>query len=263
MKYLYPGFLILILYIPNLIAQLPQQEIEIGVEEKLDTYLPLSLQFYSENGDTMALKELVDKPTVLSMVYYRCPGICSPLMDGIADVIDKSDLELGEDYRVLTISFDPREGIELAQRKKANYLNRMIKKEAAKEGWLFFTSDSTNSADLTRLTGFKYKRQGNDFIHTATLVVLSPDGKIVRYLNGTYFLPFEFKLSIVEASKGKSGPTLNKVLQYCYSYDPSGQTYVLNITRVAGILITFAAIIFLLILVLKPLFRKKLIKDRT
>jgi protein SCO1/2 len=133
------------------------------------------------------------------------------------------------------------------------------KVEEAKNGWLFFTSDSASIARVTNATGFKYKRTGNDFLHAASLTVVSNDGKITRYLNGIYFLPFEWKMAIVEASKGQSGPTLNKVLRFCYSYDPVGQTYVMNITKISGTIILFLAVLFLLILIFKSKKKKNLI----
>jgi protein SCO1/2 len=235
-------------------------DVEIGVVEHLDEFLPDSISLINENGQQVWLADVIDKPTVINFVYYRCPGICSPLMEAVAGVMDKSDLVPGVDYQVLTISFDPSETIELGIRKKNNYLNLMSKKvEEAKKGWLFFTSDSASIAKATNATGFKYKRTGNDYLHAASLTVVSKDGKITRYLNGLYFLPFEWKMAIVEASKGQSGPTLNKVLRYCYSYDPEGQTYVMNVTKVSGTLILFFAAIFLLILIFKPKKKKNLI----
>ena len=204
-------------------------DVEIGVIEKLDQYIPMDIMLVDEHGDTVIIGELIDKPTILNFVYYRCPGICSPLMDGLSNVMDGTDLVLGEDYQALTISFDAREGTMLATRKKNNYLNLMEKKEEAEMGWLFFTSDSANIARLTDATGFRYKPTGNDFIHAATLIIVDPEGKISRYMNGIYFLPFELKMSILDAAAGKSGPTFNRVLQFCYSYDPEGQKYVLNI----------------------------------
>jgi len=94
-------------------------------------------------------------------------------------------------------------------------------------------------------------------VHAAALIVLSPERKITRYLNGIYFQPFEFKMALVEASKGKSGPTINRFLQFCYAYDPQGKQYVLNVTRVSGIMIAFLAVVFFLWLALRPLFMRK------
>ncbi|MDF1573214.1 MAG: SCO family protein [Bacteroidales bacterium] len=241
---------------PGLQAQdLAQQSLEIGVEEKLNNTIPLDVFLFNIEGDTVYLRDIYDKPTILNFVYYRCPGICSPLMDGLADVIDKSELVIGEDYQAITISFDPRESSMLAERKKNNYLNLMEKKEQAEKGWTFYTGDSVNIAKLTDAVGFRYKAVGNDFIHSATLVITSPNGKITRYMNGIYFLPFELKMSIIDANEGKAGPTINKVLQYCYAYDPEGQEYVLNITKITGTLMIFIALIVFLVLILKK--RKK------
>jgi protein SCO1 len=229
---------------------LAQQSLEIGVEEKLGNTVPLDAFLFNIEGDTVYLRDIYDKPTIICFVYYRCPGICSPLMDGLAEVIDRSDLVIGRDYQAITISFDPRESAMLAERKRNNYQNLMEKADLAKEGWTFYTADSANIARLTDATGFRYKPVGNDFIHSATLIVTSPRGKITRYMNGIYFLPFELKMSVLDASEGKTGPTINKVLQYCYSFDPEGQEYVFNITKVAGTLIIFFGVVIFLILIL-------------
>ena len=230
-------------------------DFEVGVIEHLEEYIPEDVMITNEAGELVNLKKQIDKPTALIFVYYRCPGICSPLMDGLAEVIEKSDLELSKDYQVITISFDPTETIDLAIKKKNNYKS-LVKGKNTQEGWKFFTADSINIAKATQSMGFRYKKTGNDYTHAATVIVLSPEGKITRYLNGTYFLPFEFKLAMLEASKGQAGPTINKILQYCYSYDPVGQTYVLNITKITGtIILAMGIIVFLLLVIRKP--RKK------
>lgn len=239
----------------TIVSKLP----EIGIVERLDTYMPGDIVLMGESGTTVLLDSLVDKPTVLAFVYYRCPGICTPLMDGLADVINKASIEIGTDYQIITVSFNPREGYELASRKKKNYMN-MVTVEGAEDGWKFFVTDSLNIQRLTSSAGFYYKRVGNDFLHTATLVFLDKDRKITRYLNGTRFLPFEFKMAVLETSKGQSGPTINKILQYCYAYDPQGQAYVLNITRVSGIFIMMIMFTIFIILTIKPIARK--IKER-
>jgi protein SCO1 len=250
--------ILLILFPLYISGQVPvqQEDPEIGIIEKLEDTLPADFKLVNQDGDTVTLGNIVNKPTVLSFVYFRCPGICSPLMDGLAEVINLSDMKIGEDYQVLTISFDPRENTELAAKKYNNYLN-LVKKEGAKKGWTFFTADSATISRFTRAAGFKYKKVGNDFVHAAAIIVLSPERKITRYLNGIYFQPFEFKMALVEASKGQSGPTINRILQFCYAYDPQGKQYVLNITRVSGIMISFLAILFFLWLVVKPIFKKK------
>jgi len=225
---------------------------EIGIVEHLDEFLPTDIYLINENNQRVLLSDIIDKPTIINWVYFRCPGICSPLMEGLANVMDASDLVAGVDYQVLTISFDPSETIELGIRKKTSYLNLVDKKEAISQGWKFFVSDSASIVKGTNAVGFKYKRTGKDFVHAASVTVVSPKRKITRYLNGIYFLPFDFKMAIIESSKGMSAPTINKIMQYCFSYDPVGQAYVLNVTKISGTLILFVAMIFFLVLIFKP-----------
>jgi protein SCO1/2 len=170
-------------------------------------------------------------------------------MNGLSQVIDRLDLEPGKDYQVITISFDPTEDYLKAVEKKKNYLDNMQKK-IPPDSWRFFTSDSVNAARITDAVGFRYIRQGKDFIHSAGIMVLSPKGKITRYLYGTDFLPFDVKMALTEASEGKATPTIAKIVKLCYSYDPEGRRYVLNITRIAGggilvLLIAFVAFVTL------------------
>jgi protein SCO1/2 len=228
------------------------KDTEIGIVEHLDEFLPTDIYLIDENNQRVLLTDLIDKPTIINFVYFRCPGICSPLMEGLAQVMDKCDLVPGVDYQVLTISFDPRETIDLGIKKKNNYLNLVNKKETIRKGWKFFVSDSASIAKGTNAVGFKYKRTGQDFAHAAAVVVVSPKGKITRYLTGIYFLPFDFKMAIIEASKGLSAPTISKIMQYCFSYDPIGKAYVLNVTKISGTLILFLASIFFLVLIFKP-----------
>lgn len=212
----------------------------IGIYEKLDDYVPDDAMFTDENGNLVNFKSLVDKPTILTLVYYTCPGICSPLLDGVAEVISRTEMTLGKDFQVLTVSFNPKETYHLAKSKKKNYLSQ-VKKQIDTTQWKWFVGDSINIYKLTNSVGFRYKREGNDFIHAAAIMVLSPDGKITRYLYGTYFLPFDLKMAVSEAARGQSGPTINKILNYCFSYDPDGKKYVFNITKVAATVILFFA----------------------
>lgn len=248
--------LFIFLFSSTLFAQKPfddkTQDPEIGIVEHLDTYLPSDIYLIDENNQRVSLTSLIDKPTIINWVYFRCPGICSPLMEGLANVMDQSDLVPGVDYQVLTISFDPRETIDLGIKKKENYLKLVNKKESIAKGWKFFVSDTVSIEKGTNATGFKYKRTGKDYAHAAAITVVSPKGKITRYLTGIYFLPFDFKMAIIESSKGMSAPTITKIMQYCFSYDPIGKAYVLNVTKISGTLILFVAILFFLVLIFKP-----------
>jgi len=232
------------------------QQMQVGFDEKQGQYAALDIKLINETGDTVLLSDIIKRPTILNLVYFRCPGTCSPLMWGISKFIDEVDLQLGTDYQVITISFDYTEGIDLGIQKKANYVSTMKKKESAKN-WLFFVSDSINIARLTSSVGFNYKYINNQFVHPTGLIALSSDGKITRYLRGIEFLPFEIKITMVEAADGKIGPSINRVLAICYSYDENGNKFVFNVTRVSAIIIIFIAIVMFIVLMLT---KKKTIK---
>jgi protein SCO1/2 len=226
---------------------------KIGIYEHLDQYIRDDIQLIDKDSSFVNLKSLIDKPTVFAFIYYNCPGLCSPLLGGLAEVIDRTDMTLGKDYQVITISFNPDDYPSLGQKKKANYVNG-IKKPIDENQWIWLTGDSLNIEKITNNLGFKFIKDGKEYIHAAAIMVVSPNGKITRYLHGTYFLPFDLKMSVVEASKEVSGPTINKVLKFCFSYDPEGKRYVFNITKISGIIILGAALILFAFLVLK---RKK------
>jgi protein SCO1/2 len=218
---------------------------ELGIYENLDSYLPDNLDFIDENNNPVNLKTQIDKPTVIALVYYECPGLCSPLLEGVAEVITKAKIDLGTEYQVFTVSFDPSEKAELAKAKKDNYA-KLVNGKDVENGWKWLTGDSANVSRLLNTLGYRVKKEGDEFIHPASIIVISPQGKITRYLHGTYFLPFDLKMAVVEASEERSSPTINKVLKFCFSYDAEGKKYVFNITKVAGtIILLFAGGLFL------------------
>ena len=225
------------------------KQMQIGFEEKQGQYAAMDIKMVNENGDTVLLKDVINKPTILNLVYFECPGTCSPLMWGVSKFIDELDLHLGQDYGVLTISFDPTENIDLAIKKKANYINTMKKKEEA-ENWQFFVSDSIDIAKLTKSIGFNYQIINDQYVHPTGLIALAADGKIVRYLRGIEFLPFDIKITLVEAAKGKIGPSINRLLAVCYGYDSKGNEFVFNVTRVSAVVILFIVIVVFLVLAL-------------
>lgn len=231
------------------------QQMQFGFEEKQGEYADLDIKLINENGDTVLLKEVITKPTILSLVYYRCPGTCSPLLWGVTKFIDEIDLKPGEDYQVLTISFDHTEGIELGIKKKASYISTMTKKESA-AAWQFFVADSTQIAALTQSVGFHFQKVNNEYVHPTGLIALAADGKITRYLRGIEFLPFDIKITMVEAAQGKIGPSINRLLAMCYSYDTMGNQYVFNVTKVSAIVISFFLGLLLLYLSLKTKFKR-------
>ncbi len=242
----------------NLFSQsnLFNQQMQVGFEEKQGQYADLNVKLVNEAGDTVLLKDVIMKPTILNLVYYQCAGTCSPLMWSISKIIDAMDLQLGKDYQVITISFDPSEKINLGINKKASYISTMKKKEEAKN-WQFFVSDSIDIARLTRSVGFNYQKVNDQYVHPTGLIALAADGKIIRYLRGIDFLPFDIKITLVEAAKGKIGPSINRLLAVCYGYDSKGNQFVFNVTRVSAIVIIFIVVIVFLVLALS---RVKLFK---
>ena len=223
---------------------------EIGFDEKIGASIPLDLRFLDEHGQTVSLKQLFDKPVLFCLVYYRCPGLCSPLLKGVADVVDHMDLMPDKDFKIVTISFDPKETYITASEKKNNYLASM-KKQISDDSWRFLVGDSASVAQITDAVGFRYLPQGNDFMHGASIMAISPEGKIARYLYGTEFQPLDVKLALIEASEGRTGPTISKLMKLCYSYDPEAKQYVLSITRIAGGGILFFMAIFVTVFVIK------------
>lgn len=228
-------FIILFILFNNAFAQEDSNapKPEVGIFERLGETIPDGIILTNESGQQVDVKSLITKPTVFSLVYFRCPGICSPLLNGVSTVIDKTNLEPGKDYDLITISFDPTEDYKLAAGKKESYLENLDRKIPA-DSWRFLTGDSANIKKIADALGFKFQKQGNDYMHGASIMLVSPDGKIARYLYGVEYLPFDFKMAVTEASEGKVIPSINKIMKMCFSFDPEGRKYVLNVTRIAG-----------------------------
>lgn len=224
-------------------------DIEIGIIEKLGDTIPMNLHFLNESNDTVTLGQLIDKPTILFFVYFDCPNICSPLMDGVADVVSKLDLQLGKDYQIITISFNTKDTPEKAVEKKKNFVQK-ISKENQKH-WIYLTGEQDNITAITEAVGYKYKAQGLDFAHASCIIALSPQGKITRYLYGLTFLPFDVKMALVEAQKGIARPTINRLLEYCFAYNPASKSYTIQITRIIGALTIFIVALVLGFLLLR------------
>jgi protein SCO1/2 len=217
---------------------------KVGIVEHLGDRLALEdLSFFDEDGRPITLKDLFDRPIVLTLVYYKCPGICTPLLQELAAAVDKCDLVPGEDYRIVTISFDPTETAELARPKKANMIAEVKTKVVPPDGWRFLTGDAENVRAITEAVGFRYipDRNKTDFIHAATVMFLSTDGMIARYLNGTVINPAELELAVIDASEGRARSFMQKIQKLCYSYDPAGRAYVLKVNRIIlGVTLLFA-----------------------
>lgn len=220
---------------------------EIGIDEQLGKHIPLDLTFRDEEGNPVTLWDVVTKPTILSLIYYNCRHICPELLVGISETVSAMDMVSGDDFSLLTLSFDETDTPELALRTKMNYLTA-LNKDMPPSVWTFLTGDAASITALTEAVGFRFRREKEGFLHPASLIVLSPEGKITRYLYGTTFLPRDLSMAIYEASEGRPGRSVGRLLLYCFSYDPEGKRYVFNILKVFGtitILFLLSFIIYL------------------
>ncbi len=221
-----------------------------GIDQKLGEYAPLNLTFNDETGHPVMLRELIQKPTILAFVYYHCPNVCSLLLQNLADVLNKMPGEPSKEYTVLSVSFDETEKPSLALQKKKTYL-KMIERPFPEDAWRFLTGNKENIHRLADAVGFHFKRVGEDFEHPVALIILAPDGKIVRYMYGADPLPFDLKIALVEASQGKIGPTIAKFVRFCFSYDPKANTLVCHMLKVTGTVTLLFALSFIIFLLFK------------
>ena len=219
---------------------LPADLEAIGVTQNLDAQLPLDLEFVDDEGRTVTLGSYFDsdRPVLLSLVYYECPMLCTLVLDGMVRAMEEMDWIPGDQFEVVTVSIDPEETTQLAQQKKSNYLRSYGKAEAAK-GWHFLTGDEDAISRLADTVGFRYSylEENDEFAHPAVLFILTPDGKVSRYLFGVQHDPQTLRLSLVEASEGGIGSPVDKFLLYCYRYDPAEGTYApvaMQLMRVGG-----------------------------
>lgn len=221
----------------------PEEIREIGVDEKLNQQVDTSLTFLDGEGRTVALKDLLhkDRPVVLNLVYYSCPMLCGMVLQGALKSLKQVPYTAGKDIEVVTVSFDPKEGPTLAQAKKQNILAEYARPEA-KDGWHVLVDKDGNARRLADQVGFKYKWNDADqqFAHASVTMILTPEGKVSRYLYGIDYDARTMRLALTEASEGKIGTTVDKLLLFCYHYDPLSRSYVLFATKVmklGGVLI--------------------------
>lgn len=213
----------------------------VGIDQNLNGQVPLDLAFKDEEGRRATLRELLasGKPAILSLVYYECPMLCTQVLNGLTTALRALTIAPGDEFTILTVSFDPRETPALAASKKAVYLDRYGKPSAA-GGWRFLTGDEASIAALTTAVGFRYAydEEIEQFAHASGLVVLTPDGRIARYFFGIEYSPRDLRLALVEASQGRIGTPVDRLLLYCYRYDPTTGKYgavVMNMVRVGGV----------------------------
>ena len=227
-------------------AGLPKALQKVGIDQKLNEQIPLDAVFKDEQGREVRLAQFFGKkPVVLSLVYYDCPMLCTQVLNGMTSSFRKVAFNIGEQFEVVTVSFDPREQPQLAAAKKQVYLER-YNRPGAEAGWHFLTGDEANIKRLTEAVGFRYVWDDHpkQFAHASGIIVLTPEGKIARYFYGIEYAPKDLRLGLVEASQNQIGSPVDALMLYCYHYDPATGKYgaiVMNIMKVAGI-ITLALI---------------------
>ena len=207
---------------------------EVGIHEKLGAEVALDAVLRDEEGNEVTLRRLVDKPTILTMNFFTCTSICTPLLNGIVDALNRIPLEPGRDFQVITLSFDPKDTPEIAFQKRVNYL-RQMERPYPPAAWRFLTGSAEATKAVTDSVGFVFRREGSGFAHPGGVVVLTPRGTVSRYVYGIRFVAADLEMAVQEASRGRVRPTIARILDFCYSTDPQGRRTVFNMTRVVGL----------------------------
>jgi protein SCO1/2 len=214
---------------------------DIGIDQRLDAPLPLSLAFRDEAGRGVRLGDFFGRrPVILALVYYDCPMLCTQVLNGLVGSLNTISLRAGADFDVVLVSFDPRETPQDARAKKEAYLSR-YKHPASAAGWHFLTGREPEIQALAKAAGFRYRYDAelDQFAHASAIFVATPDGRLARYFYGIEYAPRDLRLALVEASSGKIGTPVDQILLFCFHYDPANGKYgavIVNIIRLAGLL---------------------------
>jgi protein SCO1/2 len=224
----------------NLKLAIPGALQGVGIDQKLDQQLPLNLTFRDEYGHTVPLSTYFhdNKPVIIAPVYYRCPMLCTQILNGLESSLKVVTFNAGQDFEVVALSFDPKDTPEIAAAKKAGYLRRYNRPGTA-NGWHFLTGDQPNIKALTDALGYHYKYDAktDQFAHASGIMIATPDGRISRYFYGVDYSPRDMRLGLVEASQRKIGNPVDAVLLFCFHYDPATGKYgavAMNTVRLAG-----------------------------
>lgn len=224
---------------------------EIGIDQKLNTVLPLDLEFRDEAGNSVRFGDYFKgKPVVLSLVYYECPMLCSMTLNGLLKSLRAVPFDVGKDFEVVTVSFEPRDTPAIAAAKKRSYVEE-YGRPGAERGWHFLTGNEDSIRSLTDAAGYRYKYDTHtrQWAHVSAILVVTPDGRVSQYLHGIEFSSRDLRLSLVQASQNRIGTVVDRVLLYCYHYDPATGKYgfvIMNVIRVAGALTVLLIAAFIL-----------------
>ena len=223
-------------------TSLPPSLREVRFDQRLDEQVPLDITFHDETGADVRLGDYFEhgRPVILVLAYFRCPRLCTEVLNGLVRALLDVNLTMGKDFDVVTVSFDARETPEMAAAKKKTYVER-YGRPGADEGWHFLTGDQDAIDRLTKAVGFRYSYDAakDQFAHASGIVVLTPSGKISRYFYDIQYSPRDVRLGLVEASNNRIGTPVDQVLLFCFHYDPNEGRYgaaVMNLVRAGGVL---------------------------
>jgi protein SCO1/2 len=233
------------------VSDLPPELRDVGIEERLGDKVPFDVTFTNENGEQVKLGDFFNsgKPVIITPIYYECPMLCNLIINGLTDGLKELNWQPGNQFEIVTFSIDPNEGHELAAMKKESYINLLGNQEAA-SGWHFLTTDQQNIDRMTETLGFKFKwsEEAQEFLHGSAIMFVSPDGQITRYLYGIEYPQLSLRNALFDAAEGKIGTVMDKVVLYCYTYDPDSRSYVasaVNIMKLGGLVTLTGLSIFL------------------
>jgi protein SCO1/2 len=216
------------------IGQRPELLRDVGIDPKLNDEIPLDLKFRDEHGNTVQLAQYFgSKPVILTLVYYSCPMLCTQVLNGLDRSLKQIPLDLGKDFNVVTVSIDPTERPVLAEAKQAMYTG-MYGRPGAEQGWHFLTGDQPEIKALTQAVGFRYAYDpdSKQYAHASVIMLLTPEGRMARYIYGIQYPERDLRLGLIEASQGKISSPVDQILLFCYHYDPHTGKYGLLISRV-------------------------------
>jgi len=206
----------------------------VGIQQNLNGQIPADLVFRDETGKTVRLGDYFgQKPLILSLVYYRCPMLCGEVLSGLSSALKVLKFNVGDEFNVLTVSFDPKDTSQIGAAKKAEYMER-YGRPGADQGWHFLTGPQSSIDALTKAAGFQYQYdpKTEQFAHSTAIMILTPEGKIAQYYYGVEYAPKDLRLGLVQASENKIGTITDQILLYCYHYDPTTGKYGAMISRI-------------------------------
>jgi protein SCO1/2 len=216
------------------------------ITEKTGQFVPLDAEFLDAAGKPHNLREIVDRPTILLPIYFYCPNICSKNLANLAVALNNLRSRPGRDYRVIALSFNTDEGPKDAARAKRNYLKILDKGFPAKE-WFFLTGKQGAIESVTKSVGFRFQRLDDEtFIHPAALIILAGDGKIIRYVYGS-FLAGDIDIGLADAAKGVPSLSVKRLLDFCFNYDPDKNKGTFQLVKVITLLLFAVVVVFVLL----------------